>query len=39
VHRRIALDTEAGVEITENPNLKADLAIFVLSLAKGLYEI
>ncbi|PWU21177.1 MAG: homoserine O-acetyltransferase [Verrucomicrobia bacterium] len=39
VHRRIALDTEAAVEISENPNLKADLAIFVLSLAKGLYEI
>ena len=30
VHRRIALDTEADTEIFENPNLNADLAIFVL---------
>jgi len=30
VHRRIALDTEQGVEVTEDPNLKADLAIFVI---------
>ena len=31
VHRRIALDTEAGTEVFEDPNLNADLAIFVLS--------
>ncbi len=33
VHRRIALDTEAGAEVTEHPNLNADLAIFVISRA------
>jgi homoserine O-acetyltransferase len=33
VHRRIALDTEAGAEVFEDPNLKADLAIFVISKA------
>jgi homoserine O-acetyltransferase/O-succinyltransferase len=31
VHRQIALDTEAGAEVADNPNLKADLAIFVIS--------
>jgi methionine biosynthesis protein MetW len=31
VHRRIALDTEAGVEVSQDPNLNADLAIFVIS--------
>ena len=31
VHRRIGLDTEAGVEVLEDPNLNADLAIFVIS--------
>jgi homoserine O-acetyltransferase len=31
VHRRIALDTEAGAEVFEDPNLNADLAIFVIS--------
>ena len=31
VHRRIALDTEAGVEVADDPNLNADMAIFVLS--------
>jgi homoserine O-acetyltransferase len=31
VERRIALDSESGVEIIDNPNLNADLAIFVLS--------
>ena len=31
VHRRIALDTEAGVEVERDPNLNADLAIFVIS--------
>lgn len=31
VHRRVGLDTEAGVEVLENPNLQADLAIFVVS--------
>ncbi len=30
VHRRIALDTEAGTEVSEEPNLNADLAIFVI---------
>ncbi len=31
VNLRIALDTEEGREVTEDPNLNADLAIFVLS--------
>jgi homoserine O-acetyltransferase len=34
VDRRIALDTEAGNEVFEDPNLKADLAIFVISKAQ-----
>lgn len=35
VHRRIALDTESGVEVTDHPNLNADLAIFMLSRQKS----
>ena len=31
IHRRITLDTEAGTEVREDPNLNADLAIFVIS--------
>ncbi len=31
VHRRVFLDTETGVEIFEDPNLNADLAIFMIS--------
>jgi homoserine O-acetyltransferase len=31
VHRRIALDTEAGAEVFDDPNRNADLAIFVIS--------
>jgi len=31
VHRRIALDTETGTEVFDDPNLNADLAIFVIS--------
>jgi homoserine O-acetyltransferase len=31
VRQRIALDTEAGTEVVEHPNLNADLAIFVIS--------
>jgi homoserine O-acetyltransferase len=31
VHKRIALDTEAGQEVFDDPNLNADLAIFVIS--------
>jgi len=31
IHRRIALDTEAGQEVYDEPNLNSDLAIFVLS--------
>jgi homoserine O-acetyltransferase len=31
IHRKIALDTEAGLEITADPNRDADLAIFVIS--------
>jgi homoserine O-acetyltransferase len=31
VHRRFTLDTEAGLEINNEPNLNADLAIFVIS--------
>ena len=33
VHRRIALDTEAGTEVMDDPNSNADLAIFVISRA------
>ena len=31
VHRRLMLDTEAGEEVRDDPNLNADLAIFVIS--------
>jgi homoserine O-acetyltransferase/O-succinyltransferase len=31
VHRRIALNTEAGTEVTDDPDRNADLAIFVIS--------
>jgi homoserine O-acetyltransferase len=31
VHRRVALDTEAGREVEKDPNYNADLAIFVIS--------
>ncbi len=31
VHRRLTLDTEAGTEVYDDPNLKADLALFVIS--------
>jgi homoserine O-acetyltransferase len=31
VHRRLTLDTEVGEEISDDPNLNADLAIFVIS--------
>ena len=31
IERRIALDTEAGTEVFEDPNLNANLAIFVIS--------
>lgn len=31
IHKRVFLDTEAGRETTDEPNLNADLAIFVLS--------
>jgi methionine biosynthesis protein MetW len=31
VHRRIALDSEAGVEVFDDPNLNADIAIFMIS--------
>lgn len=31
VRRRLTLDTEAGREINAEPNLNADLAIFVIS--------
>jgi homoserine O-acetyltransferase len=31
IHRRIALNTEDGTEILQDPNLDADLAIFVIS--------
>ncbi len=35
IHRRIALDTEAGAEVAfaDDPNMNADLAIFVISRA------
>ena len=35
IQRRIALNTEAGTEITEDANRNADLAIFVLGGAVG----
>jgi hypothetical protein len=31
VHRRIALDTQAGTHVVDDPNRNADLAIFVVS--------
>ena len=31
IHERVALDMEEGREITEDPNLHADMAIFVIS--------
>ncbi|NQU12266.1 homoserine O-acetyltransferase [bacterium] len=31
IHRQIGLDTEQGTEVSADPNLNADLAIFVLS--------
>lgn len=34
VHRRIFLDTESATEVFEEPNFKADLAIFVISRAE-----
>ncbi len=33
IHRRIGLDTEAGVVVREDPNRNADLAIFVIGRA------
>jgi len=33
VHRRIALDTEAGAEVFDDPNRNADLAIFMIGRA------
>ncbi len=33
VHKRVFLDTEARVEVFDDPNLNADLAIFVISRA------
>jgi hypothetical protein len=35
VQRRIGLDTEAGVEIIDDPNLNADLAIYLISREKN----
>ncbi len=34
IHRRIALNTEDGYEVSHDPNLNADLAIFVISRDK-----
>ena len=31
VHQRVALDTQSGAEIAADPNLNADMAIFVIS--------
>lgn len=31
IHRRIALNTEEGNEVFDDPNLNADIAIFVVS--------
>ena len=31
VYRKVAMDTEAGREVAEDPNYNADLAIFVIS--------
>jgi len=31
IHRSICLDTEEGIDVIDNPNLNADVAIFVLS--------
>jgi homoserine O-acetyltransferase len=35
VHKRIALDTEAGKEVFHDPNRNADLAIFIISQDRG----
>ena len=35
IHRRIGLNTEDGTEVFQDPNLDADLAIFVISGAKA----
>jgi homoserine O-acetyltransferase len=35
IHRRIALDTEASAEVFDDPNLNADLAIFVISRSEA----
>jgi hypothetical protein len=35
VHRQIALDTEADREVFDDPNLNADLAIFVIGRNKA----
>jgi homoserine O-acetyltransferase len=34
IHRRIALDTESDAEVFDDPNLNADLAIFMISRRK-----
>jgi hypothetical protein len=31
IHRRVAIDSETGVETTNDPNRNADMAIFVIS--------
>ncbi len=31
IHQRIALDTEAGCKVYDDPNLNADMAIVVIS--------
>lgn len=31
VHRKLALDSQSGLEVTDQPNLNADMAIFVIS--------
>jgi len=35
IFRRIGLDTERGVEVTDDPNLNADMAIYVISRNGG----
>jgi len=38
VHKQIALDTESSKEVFDDPNLNADLAIFVISRAQAPVE-
>ncbi len=38
IHRTIPLNTEEGIEVLDNPNLDADLAIFAIGRGEGYVE-